>query len=760
MKQVPVQVLHPVGQKYTGIRSVWSALLAAMLLLGSLLALGATWGTAAPSFVPAAAMGLVGVLSGAAAYLLRKRFAAAGFLWVLPWPVLLAFTGFAAPWAGAKTWLNGMIGRWNLKHDGGVLLFAGSADARTTLAFTLVAALICGQLAWLTASRRKGGFAALWCVCWMAVQLVGLGSSPLACALLLAGTIGVCTAPADQPAPVGAANTTVVMTVLLVLAAVLLPQGELPQIRTLREDTQQGVWELRYGQDTLPAGDLYCADMLLQSSDDMLTVTTEQEKTLYLRAYTGGVFDRDCGWWEVLPDSAYSGDYAGLLDWLDGQGFDPFTQAAQYYALGGEAPEANTVTIQVQNANRAYWYAPATLTDTGKARTWQDSCLETSGLFGKRNYTMTEVSDARPAELTVAADWVADPQTDDQRRYAEAEAVYRSFVYDRYTTVDEDYYSLMQRAFWDDYDSESDGVYSAISRVRRVLADHAVYADDPDVAPDGEDPVEYFLSGKGSGNAVQYATVTVLALRAHGIPARYAEGYYLSAEDSAPGTVTLTGQDAHAWAEVYFDGVGWLPLDTTPGHYYEAIALQQMVAMPDAVRKTAALQENNTDAAQITGDGATQGDTGLLPEALKDTTLALLGLAALLLLALALLAAAAEIWRAVCIRRVEREYRRADPMRRAEMIEHQLFALLQAEEIDSTLGYETQAIDARVTEKFEKVKPGEFARTCALLERSVYGGQAPDAREERALSSFLWKLIRSRPKHTLLQNLKRRYRRI
>ena len=50
--------------------------------------------------------------------------------------------------------------------------------------------------------------------------------------------------------------------------------------------------------------------------------------------------------------------------------------------------------------------------------------------------------------------------------------------------------------------------------------------------------------------------------------------------------------------------------------------------------------------------------------------------------------------------------------------------------------------------------------TCALLERCVYGVQAPDAREERALSSFLWKLIRSRPKHTLLQNLKRRYRRI
>ena len=102
--------------------------------------------------------------------------------------------------------------------------------------------------------------------------------------------------------------------------------------------------------------------------------------------------------------------------------------------------------------------------------------------------------------------------------------------------------------------------------------------------------------------------------------------------------MTLTGKDAHAWAEVYFDGVGWLPLDTTPSHYFEALAL-------------------------------------------------------------ALLVAAAELWRAVRIRRVEHAYRRADPMRRAGMIEHQLFALLQAEEIDSTLGYETKAVDARVAEK-------------------------------------------------------------
>lgn len=760
MKQVPVQALQPVGQSHNGIRSLWSALLAALLLLGSLLALQATWGSGAPPFVPTAALGLVGVLSGAAAYLLRPRFAAADILWLLPWPVLLVFTGLAAPWAGAKTWLNGMINRWNIYHDGGILLFTGSSTAGASLAFTLAAALLIGQLVWFTASRRKSVLAAVWCLVWMAVQLIGLGNSPLACALLLAGALGVAVAPAGQRAPTGAITATVIMGVLFSLAAIVLPRGEIAQICYLRYGAEQGVRTLRYGQDTLPYGDVNVADQLLASQDDMLTVTTAQEKALYLRAFSSGAYNAVYAWWDPLPDSAYSGEYAGLLKWLAGQGFDPFTQPAQYYALGDNAPEENTVAIKTQGASRAYWYAPATLTDTEDAKEAGDSVLHAGGLFGKKNYTLTEISDFRPAELTVAADWVADPQTDDQRRYAAAEAVYRRFVYDRYTTLDEDTYALMQRTFWDGYDSESDGIYSAITRVRSVLSKTVTYAATPDPVPEDTDPVTYFLSGQGAGNAVQYATATVLALRAHGIPARYAEGYYLSSDASAAGTVTLTGQDAHAWAEVYFDGVGWLPLDTTPGHYYEAIALQQMVALPNAVHKTAALQENNTDAAQITGEGGAEADSGLLPEALKDTTLALLGLAALLLLALAALAAVAEIWRAVCIRSVERAYRRADPMRRAEMIEHQLFSLLRAEEIDTTLGYETAAIDTRVADKFEKVQPGEFARASALLEKAVYGGRAPDAREERALCSFLWKLIRSRPKHTLLQNLKRRYRRI
>lgn len=79
------------------------------------------------------------------------------------------------------------------------------------------------------------------------------------------------------------------------------------------------------------------------------------------------------------------------------------------------------------------------------------------------------------------------------------------------------------------------------------------YSETAEAAPDNADPIAYFLTDSRKGNAVLYASATVQALRAHGISARYAEGYYLpiaKTQSSAGGTAALIGQDAHAWAAV------------------------------------------------------------------------------------------------------------------------------------------------------------------------------------------------------------------
>lgn len=77
----------------------------------------------------------------------------------------------------------------------------------------------------------------------------------------------------------------------------------------------------------------------------------------------------------------------------------------------------------------------------------------------------------------------------------------------------------------------------------------------------GRDIVD-FLENK-VGFCQQYASAMAWLVRAAGIPARVAFGF-TSGNNQQGETYTLTNLNLHAWTEVYFDGVGWVPFDVTP----------------------------------------------------------------------------------------------------------------------------------------------------------------------------------------------------
>ena len=89
------------------------------------------------------------------------------------------------------------------------------------------------------------------------------------------------------------------------------------------------------------------------------------------------------------------------------------------------------------------------------------------------------------------------------------------------------------------------------------------YTLKPDYPPLGRDFVSCFLLESREGYCSYYASAMAVMGRIAGLPTRYVEGYL--ARPGADGTAVLTGQDAHAWAEVYFKGVGWIPFDATGG---------------------------------------------------------------------------------------------------------------------------------------------------------------------------------------------------
>jgi hypothetical protein len=81
--------------------------------------------------------------------------------------------------------------------------------------------------------------------------------------------------------------------------------------------------------------------------------------------------------------------------------------------------------------------------------------------------------------------------------------------------------------------------------------------------PKGKDAVDQFLFVDQRGFCEQIGTSLVVMLRSLGIPARLAVGYAAGERNPFTGLYEVRAKDAHAWAEVYFPGVGWQAFDPT-----------------------------------------------------------------------------------------------------------------------------------------------------------------------------------------------------
>ena len=71
-----------------------------------------------------------------------------------------------------------------------------------------------------------------------------------------------------------------------------------------------------------------------------------------------------------------------------------------------------------------------------------------------------------------------------------------------------------------------------------------------------------FLTNR-TGFCQQFAAAMGIMLRMAGIPSRVVLGYTHLAPDQ-DGAFTVTSNNAHAWDEAFFSGIGWIPFDPTP----------------------------------------------------------------------------------------------------------------------------------------------------------------------------------------------------
>jgi len=91
----------------------------------------------------------------------------------------------------------------------------------------------------------------------------------------------------------------------------------------------------------------------------------------------------------------------------------------------------------------------------------------------------------------------------------------------------------------------------------------------------GEPVADQFIFEMERGYCEYFATAMTVMLRSQDIPARYVVGYS-QGQPTDDGRYQVRGMNAHAWVEVYFEGVGWVKFDPTPAADRQAVEQQAL----------------------------------------------------------------------------------------------------------------------------------------------------------------------------------------
>lgn len=106
--------------------------------------------------------------------------------------------------------------------------------------------------------------------------------------------------------------------------------------------------------------------------------------------------------------------------------------------------------------------------------------------------------------------------------------------------------------------------YDKAKAIEQFLRGHIEYTEAIPFAPEEFDIVDFVLFEDQRGYCEYYASAFVVMARSIGIPTRMVAGFYPTDERDGR-EYTYRELNAHAWAEVYFDGYGWVGFEPTAG---------------------------------------------------------------------------------------------------------------------------------------------------------------------------------------------------
>ena len=118
--------------------------------------------------------------------------------------------------------------------------------------------------------------------------------------------------------------------------------------------------------------------------------------------------------------------------------------------------------------------------------------------------------------------------------------------------------------------------------------------------PSGRDPMDWFLFDSGEGTCGVFSSAFVVMARSIGIPARVVSGWVITPME---GTQIVYGDQGHQWAEVPFEGLGWVGFEPTasggPATRATASSVEDAVASGDPAEKERVLKSLEDAGAEV-----------------------------------------------------------------------------------------------------------------------------------------------------------------
>jgi transglutaminase-like putative cysteine protease len=139
---------------------------------------------------------------------------------------------------------------------------------------------------------------------------------------------------------------------------------------------------------------------------------------------------------------------------------------------------------------------------------------------------------------------------------------YPDWVKKRYLQIPTDFsprVSDLARQIAGDEQTAYDKTMAVTQYLRRTIT----YTETVPEAPRNRDPLEWFLFDQRAGFCNYYASSEVMMLRSLGVPARLSVGYAQGTWNPETESFSVLGKDSHAWPEIYFPRIGWVPFEPT-----------------------------------------------------------------------------------------------------------------------------------------------------------------------------------------------------